>query len=77
MTKFLFGMCDCTVVSDVGKGDISLVQGDFACVWTRAHAIAQVKRHGLLLHFHLTSVDIKVYLPCSAKQKLLGATTAH
>ena len=26
-TKFLFGMCDRTIVSDVGTGDFSLVQG--------------------------------------------------
>ena len=26
-TKFLFGMCDCTVDSDVGTGDFSLVPG--------------------------------------------------
>ena len=26
-TKFLFGMCDCTVDSDVGTGDFSLVLG--------------------------------------------------
>ena len=25
--KFLFGMCDCTVYSDVGTGDFSLVPG--------------------------------------------------
>ena len=26
-TKFLFGMCDCTVDIDVGTGDFSLVLG--------------------------------------------------
>ena len=26
-TKFLLGMCDCMVGSDVGKGDLSLVTG--------------------------------------------------
>jgi len=26
-TKFLFGTCDCTVDSDVGTGDFSLVLG--------------------------------------------------
>ena len=26
-TKSPFGMCDCTVDSDVGRGDFSLVQG--------------------------------------------------
>ena len=26
-TKFLFGMCDCTVDSDVGTGNFSLVLG--------------------------------------------------
>ena len=39
-TKSLFGMCDCTVDSDVGKRD-------FVSVWTRACAIARVSRHGL------------------------------
>ena len=32
-TKFLFGICDCTVDSDVGKGD-SFRAGAFACVDT-------------------------------------------
>ena len=27
-TKSLFGMCDCTVDGDVGKGDFSLVLGN-------------------------------------------------
>ena len=27
MAKFLFGMCDCTINSDVGRSDFSLVLG--------------------------------------------------
>ena len=27
-TKFLFGLCDCTVDSNVGTGDFSLAQGN-------------------------------------------------
>ena len=34
-TKFLFGMCDCTVNNNVGTGDFSLVLGEFARVDTR------------------------------------------
>ena len=33
-TKFLLGMCDCMVGSDVGKGDLSLVTGFCMCVDT-------------------------------------------
>ena len=44
-TKFLFGMCDCTVASDVGTGDFSA--RDFARVWTSARVIARVSRYGL------------------------------
>ena len=40
-TKFLFGMCDCTVHSDVGTGNVSLVLW-ILHVWTRARAIAHV-----------------------------------
>ena len=34
-TKFLFGICDCTVDSDVGTGDFSLVLRISTCVPTR------------------------------------------
>ena len=30
--EFLFGMCDCTVSSDVGTGDFSLVMEFCTCV---------------------------------------------
>ena len=50
ITKFLFGMCDCKVNSDVGTGDFSLVLGILqVCRWTRARAIARVSWHGLML----------------------------
>ena len=48
ITKFLFGMCDCTVDSDVVSGNLLLCQQwDFPCAWTRARAIARVSGHGL------------------------------
>ena len=45
--KFLFGICDYTVDSDVGTGNIWLALG-ILHVWTRARAIARVSGHGLL-----------------------------
>ena len=47
--KLLLVMRDCTVDSDDGTGDISVVLGIFARVWTRARVIARVSRHGLPL----------------------------
>ena len=47
-TEFLFGMCSCTGNNDVGTGDFLLVQGDFARVWTCAHAITRISGHGLI-----------------------------
>ena len=44
-TKFLFGMCNCTV--DSWQGWFFARAGDFARAWTRAHAIARVSVHGL------------------------------
>ena len=39
--KFLFGMCDCTVDSDVGNGDFSLVLG-ILHVYGHAHVRSYV-----------------------------------
>ena len=45
ITKFVFGMCDCIVVSDVvGTGDFSLM---LEILQLRRYAIAHVPRHGL------------------------------
>ena len=41
-TKFLLGMCNCTIDSNVGMGEFFARAGDFALVWTRARAIARV-----------------------------------
>jgi len=54
-------MCDCTVDSDVGRGDFSLVLGILqTCghvdVWTCARAIARVSGHGMQ---HKRKVDGK------------------
>ena len=46
-TMFLFGMCDCTVDSNVIMGDFSLVLEIFPRVWARARAIARVSGHAL------------------------------
>ena len=45
--KFLFGMCDCTVDSDVDMGYFFARAMDFACMWPHARAIASVSGHGL------------------------------
>ena len=55
-SKFLFGMCDCTVYSSVR----------FAHVWIRACAIARLSGRGLLLHhsilfYKLCVVSIEQY----------------
>ena len=47
-TKFLFGMCDCTVDSDVSKGNYFARAGDFGCLLTCALVIARFSGHGLL-----------------------------
>ena len=44
--KFLFGMCNCTVDSDVGMYNFLLVLG---ILWTYAHVIMRVSGHRLLL----------------------------
>ena len=33
-TKFLFGMCDCVVISDIGPGDFALLLGNYTSVDT-------------------------------------------
>ena len=48
--KFLFGMCDCTVNSDVSTDDFARA-GDFARVWTSAQATARVSGHRLLRYY--------------------------
>ena len=35
IAKFIFGMCDCTVDSDVGMGDFSLKEGICKCMDNR------------------------------------------
>ena len=46
-TKFLFGMCYCTVDSDVDTSDFMLILEIFACVWTCACAITHTSGHGI------------------------------
>ena len=41
--KFLFGICDCTVKSDVGSGDFSLMLG-ILHVWEHAHVRSHVSQ---------------------------------
>ena len=48
ITKFLFGMCDCMVSSDVGTAIFDLYWG-FTHVRARAHAIGRISEHGLHL----------------------------
>ena len=49
-TKFLFGMCDCTVDSDTQTGEFSLMLGILHVCRTRACTIARVSGHGMLYH---------------------------
>ena len=45
-TTLLFGMCDCAVENDIGRGDYSLVLGILR-VWTQVSAITRVSGHVL------------------------------
>ena len=66
-TKFLSGICDCTVDSDVDTGDFSFLFGNFARAWTLVHAIARLSEHGLHIqrscYFHEFKGMFFAFLP--------------
>ena len=53
------GMCDCTVDSDAGTGDFSLVMRTLH-VWTHANAITQVSGYGCRMGLNYFLAKLKL-----------------